>query len=82
MAVNQQAKSGVILMPSISFSLLDGQMTQDDKVFFQQLGKRIVTQRKEMKLTQTQLANYLDTAQQLIAAYEAGSRVIYHFAIV
>ncbi len=51
-------------------------MTQDDKVFFQQLGKRIAALRKEMKLTQTQLATHLGTAQQLIAAYEAGSRKI------
>lgn len=63
-------------MPSISFSLLDTQMTQDDKIFFQQLGKRLAALRKEMKLTQTQLANHLNTAQQLIASYEAGSRKI------
>jgi len=63
-------------MSSISFSLLDEQMTQDDKKFFRQLGKRIATLRKETKLTQTQLANHLSTSQQLIAAYEAGSRKI------
>jgi len=51
-------------------------MTQDDKVFFQQLGKRLAALRKEMKLTQTQLAKHLGTAQQLIASYEAGSRKI------
>jgi len=61
---------------SISFSLLDEQMTQDDKVFFQKLGKRIAALRKEMKLTQTQLANQVKTSQQLIAAYESSSRKI------
>ncbi len=51
-------------------------MTQDDAVFFKDLGKRIATLRKEIKLTQTQLADMLDTSQQLIAAYEAGLRKI------
>lgn len=51
-------------------------MTQDDKVFFKQLGKRIAELRKEMGLTQTQLADTLEISQQLIAAYEAGSRKV------
>lgn len=70
------AKSGVTLMSSISFSLLDEQMTQDDKVFFKKLGQRLAALRKEIKLTQTALAEMLNTSQQLIAAYEAGSRKI------
>jgi transcriptional regulator with XRE-family HTH domain len=63
-------------MPSITFSLLDEQMTQDDKVFFKQLGKRVAELRKELGITQMQLAEQLGISQQLIAAYEAGSRKI------
>jgi len=60
----------------ISYSFLDEKMTQDDKAFFKQLGKRIATFRKELGLTQAQLAKTLDISQQLIAAYEAGSRKV------
>jgi len=63
-------------MPIITFSLLDEQMTQDDKIFFKQLGKRVADLRKEMGATQTQLAETLGISQQLIAAYEAGTRKI------
>ena len=51
-------------------------MTQDDKVFFKALGKRVAELRKEMDTTQTQLAEILGISQQLIAAYEAGNRKI------
>lgn len=51
-------------------------MTQDDKVFFKKLGLRVAELRKELGWTQTQLAEYLTISQQLIAAYEAGSRKI------
>ncbi len=63
-------------MASITYSLLDAQMTKDDKVFFKQLGKRMAEFRKELGITQTQLAESLEISQQLIAAYEAGSRKI------
>jgi len=59
-----------------TYSLLDAQMTQDDAVFFKTLGKRMAELRKELGLTQTQLAEILDISQQLIAAYEAGTRKI------
>jgi len=61
---------------SITYSFLDEKMTQDDKVFFKQLGKRIAELRKELGLTQAQLAGTLEISQQLIAAYEAGSRKV------
>ena len=51
-------------------------MTKDDKVFFKQLGKRIAALRKEQGMTQVQLAEALAISQQLIAAYEAGSRKV------
>ena len=51
-------------------------MTQSDKVFFKQLGKRIAALRKELGITQVQLAETLVISQQLVAAYEAGSRKI------
>jgi len=63
-------------MPSITYSLLDEQMTQDDTVFFKKLGKRVAELRKEAGITQTQLAESLTISQQLIAAYEAGTRKI------
>ena len=61
-------------MPDITYSLLDEQMTQDDKDFFKLLGKRTAKLRKEMGLTQVQLAEALGISQQLMAAYEAGAR--------
>lgn len=65
-----------MLMPTLTYSLLDEQMTQDDKVFFQELGQRVAQLRKELGWTQTQLAQALGISQQLIAAYERGARKI------
>ena len=61
-------------MGSISYSYLDDLMTKDDEVFFKQLGKRIAALRKEIDLTQVQLAEILDISQQHMAAIEAGRR--------
>ncbi len=61
-------------MYSISYSLLDEQMTNDDQEFFQELGQRIASYRKEINMTQVQLAKMLEVSQQVIAAYEAGRR--------
>lgn len=63
-------------MPILSYSLLDEQMTQDDKAFFKELGQRIAGLRRELGWTQAQLAERLGISQQLIAAYEAGSRKV------
>jgi transcriptional regulator with XRE-family HTH domain len=63
-------------MPTLTYSLLDEQMTKNDKTFFKQLGKCVADYRKEMRLTQTELAETLGISQQLIAAYEAGTRKI------
>jgi len=63
-------------MPTITFSLLDEQMTKDDTAFFKGLGKRVAALRKELGITQVQLAESLGISQQLIAAYEAGARKI------
>ncbi len=41
-------------MPTITYSFLDGQMTQDDKTFFITLGKRVAELRKEQSITQSQ----------------------------
>lgn len=49
-------------------------MTNDDKEFFQDLGRRMAGYRKEINITQAQLANMLKVSQQVIAAYEAGRR--------
>lgn len=51
-------------------------MSQDDKAFFKELGQRVSTLRKELGWTQKQLAETLTISQQLIAAYESGSRKI------
>ena len=63
-------------MSTISYSLLDSQMTNDDKLFFQELGRKVAGYRKEINMTQVQLANILEVSQQVIAAYEAGRRKI------
>jgi transcriptional regulator with XRE-family HTH domain len=60
----------------IDFGLLDEQMNDDDKQFYQQLGQRVATLRKEQHLTQVQLAQILGISQQLMAAHEAGQRKI------
>jgi transcriptional regulator with XRE-family HTH domain len=49
-------------------------MTQDEKVFFKQLGARIAELRKSNGLTQMQLADLLGIAQQVVASYEIGRR--------
>ena len=49
-------------------------MTQDEKLFFKQLGARIAQLRKERGLTQVQLAQLLDLTQQMVASYEVGRR--------
>ncbi|MFT5529149.1 MAG: DNA-binding XRE family transcriptional regulator [Alteromonadaceae bacterium] len=48
------------------------QMPQIDKLFYQALGKRIASHRKELGLTQTKLAQALDISQQTMAHYEVG----------
>jgi len=63
-------------MAPITYSLLDEQMTQDEQTFFKELGKRVTALRKEMGMTQAQLAEALDISQQLVAAYEAAQRKI------
>ncbi|MGH8178552.1 MAG: helix-turn-helix domain-containing protein [Steroidobacter sp.] len=49
-------------------------MTQDEKLFFRQLGARIAQLRKDRGLTQAQLAQVLELTQQMIASYEVGRR--------
>ena len=65
-----------MLMASISYSLLDAHMTEDDKAFFKALGQRIATWRKEQHLTQGQLAKTLGISQQHMASFEKGIRKI------
>jgi transcriptional regulator with XRE-family HTH domain len=49
-------------------------MTQDEKLFFKELGSRIAELRKTHGLTQVQLAETLKLSQQMIASYEVGRR--------
>ncbi len=51
-------------------------MTEDDELFFKQLGQRISTLRKEVHLTQVQLAEILGISQQYMQAFEAGRRKV------
>ncbi|MFL0809358.1 MAG: helix-turn-helix domain-containing protein [Agarilytica sp.] len=51
-------------------------MTKDDEIFFKQLGQRIALQRKELGLTQVQLAEILEISQQHMASFEAGRRKV------
>jgi transcriptional regulator with XRE-family HTH domain len=57
-------------------SLSDGfdPMTQDEKVFFRQLGNRIAEFRKGAAITQVQLAETLSVSQQTVASWEVGRR--------
>ena len=59
-------------MSSISFDLLDEQMSDNDKTFYNELGDQVATLRKEQHITQVQMAQMLGISQQLVAAYEAG----------
>ena len=61
-------------MPTIIYDLLDEMMTEDDKKFYERLGKRITQLRKEHQITQVQMAELLGISQQLVAANEAGRR--------
>ena len=63
-------------MDSISYSYIDSLMTEDDEMFFKQLGKRIAEQRKQLGLTQVQLAEILGVSQQHMASFEAGRRKV------
>jgi transcriptional regulator with XRE-family HTH domain len=54
--------------------ILGTPMTQDEKLFFRQLGARIAELRKTHGLTQVQLAETLDLTQQMVASYEVGRR--------
>lgn len=49
-------------------------MDSNDTDFFQNLGRRITTFRKQANLTQVQLAQMLHVKQQVIASYEIGRR--------
>lgn len=54
--------------------ILGTPMTQDEKLFFRQLGARIAELRRTHALTQVQLAETLDLTQQMVASYEVGRR--------
>ena len=49
-------------------------MTQDEKEYFKALGGRVAQRRKELDLTQVQLAEMLGISQQMVASYEVGRR--------
>ena len=61
--------------PVIEITLGSGTpMTQDERLFFKQLGARIAALRKDQSLTQVQLAEALGLTQQMVASYEVGRR--------
>ena len=49
-------------------------ITQDEKEYFKVLGSRVAHLRKELGLTQVQLAETLGISQQMVASYEVGRR--------
>ena len=51
-----------------------GPMTQDEKAFFKALGARIAGLRKDLGITQVQLADAMDVSQQTVASWEVGRR--------
>ncbi|HEN47441.1 MAG TPA: hypothetical protein ENI75_03665 [Mizugakiibacter sp.] len=58
-------------MPTITYSLLDSQMTQNDTIFFKKLGKRMAELRKELGITQAQadLKTGVILCQRSLTAY-------------
>ena len=51
-------------------------MAEADKDFFKSLGKHIAKSRKELSMTQAQLAEILNISQQHMASFEAGIRKV------
>lgn len=51
-------------------------MTQNDKIFFKELGDRISAYRKEQGYTQLTFGQALHMSQQQIAAFENGTRKV------
>lgn len=49
-------------------------ISKDERAFFIQFGARIANFRREVSMTQTQLADALGVSQQTVNAYEAGTR--------
>jgi len=49
-------------------------MDNDDSMFYKDLGERITQLRKDAKITQSQLADRLKVSQQMVAAFENGTR--------
>lgn len=49
-------------------------MTDEEQLFFQQLGEKIAKHRKARGLTQTQLAELLGCSQQRVVSLEKGRR--------
>jgi len=51
-------------------------LSKEERAFFNALGARIATLRKEQGITQVQLAETLGVSQQTVTAYEVGRRRI------
>ena len=66
----QQAQNIIIFMNSDILSC----MKDADSLFFQQLGQRIATYRKDLGINQTELGEKLGVSQPVIASYEVGRR--------
>ncbi|MDE2381823.1 MAG: helix-turn-helix transcriptional regulator [Xanthomonadaceae bacterium] len=49
-------------------------ITDDERIFFIELGTRITALRKTQRITQVQLAEQLGVSQQTVTAYESGKR--------
>jgi transcriptional regulator with XRE-family HTH domain len=61
--------------PVIEITLGSGTpMTQDEKLFFKQLGARVTALRKDQSMTQVQLAETMNVSQQTVASWEVGRR--------
>jgi transcriptional regulator with XRE-family HTH domain len=62
-----------VLLPN---SLTAMSISDEEKEFFVQLGRRITSLRKERGITQVQMAKILGVSQQTVQAYEVGRRRI------
>jgi len=63
-------------MTVLSYAFMDELMNENDKIFYQHMGQRVAKLRKELDITQVQMAEILGISQQHVASYECGRRKI------
>lgn len=67
------AWAGIVISSLSQFRMI---MTEEEKDYFKELGRRVALLRRDQGLTQVQLAEALGISQQVVASYEIGRRRI------